>query len=316
MNKKIGHIISSILHSYLFVATSAILLGLFLPQIFERLAGYTTIFLGIIFFLSSLKIDISNLKIEIRDWKVIFLVCVFILLITPAIVYFLTLQLYAPLALAFLLLAVMPSGMTSPLLSEFVGGRQSLALVLTILTSLLAPLTVPFMVSLLAGQTVEVDFWAMFKLLSLVIYIPFLLAQVVTFFGRQVVEKMSSYFKTPSMVLLGFLIAAIVAKQSDFIMGKINTGGDLFVHLSALFVLFIVLHILGYFLVFWKGAQDRITISVCVTYVNFTLAIEIANKFFPEANVLLPVVLSVLPWALLLTPFQMITKRALIREHE
>jgi len=309
MNKKIGHIISSVLHSYLFVATVAIILGLFLPNIFQKLSGYTTIFLGIIFFLSSLKIDISSLKAEIRDWKVIFLVCAFILFVTPAIIYFLTLQIFPSLATAFLLLAVMPAGMTSPLLSEFVGGRQSLALVLTILTSLLAPLTVPFMVNLLAGETVSVDFFAMFKLLSLVIYIPFILAQAFTFVGHEVVERASPYFKTPSMILLGFLVASVVAKQSDYIIEKINMGGDLFVYLGGLVVLFVSLHVMGYFLVFWKSVEDRITITICVTYMNFTLAIEIANKFFPEPNVLLPVVLSVLPWALLLTPFQMILRR-------
>jgi len=309
MNKNIGQILYSILHSYLFVATVAIILGFFLPNIFQKFSGYTTIFLGIIFFLSSLKIDISNLKAEIRDWKAVFLVCAFILFITPAVVYFLTLQLYPSLAIAFLLLSAMPAGMTSPLLSEFVGGRQSLALVLTIFTSLLAPFTVPFMVNVLAGESVTVDFFEMFKLLSLVIYIPFLLAQLVKFVSREAIEKASPYFKTTSVILLGFLVASVVAKQSNFIFEKINIGGDLFQYLIGLIILFIVLHIMGYFLVFWKSVEDRITITICVTYMNFTLAIEIANKFFPEPNVLLPVVLSVLPWALFLTPFQMILRR-------
>lgn len=301
--KNIRQIISSILHSYLFVALVAILLGVFLPNIFKQLSPYTTIFLGIIFFLSSLKIDISNIKREVQDWKVISWVSIFVLFITPVIIYFLTLKLYAPLALAFLLLSVMPAGMTSPLLSEFIGGRQSLALVLTMLTSLLAPFTVPLMIKILAGHSVTVDFWAMVKLLSLVIYLPFILAQIVKFTNKKIVEKTSSYFKTSSMILLGFLIASVVAKQSHFIIEGINRGGDLIYHLIGLLVLFFILHILGYFLVFWRGREDKITITICVTYMNFTLAIELANKFFPEANVLLPVVFSVLPWALLLTPF-------------
>ncbi|MDQ5922800.1 MAG: bile acid:Na+ symporter, family [Patescibacteria group bacterium] len=305
----IRQIISSIFHSYLFVALAAILLGVFLPNIFKQLSPYTTVFLGIIFFLSSLKIDVSNLKREVKDWKVISWVCIFILFITPGIIYFLTLKLYAPLALAFLLLSVMPAGMTSPLLSEFIGGRQSLALVLTMLTSLLAPLTVPFVIKLLAGHSVTVDLWGMVKLLSLVIYLPFILAQVVKFTNKKIIEKTSPYFKTSSMILLGFLIASVVAKQSQFIIEGINRGGDLIYYLIGLLVLFFILHILGYFLVFWRGREDKTTIAICVTYMNFTLAIELANKFFPEANVLLPVVFSVLPWALLLTPFGMLVNK-------
>lgn len=302
-------IISSILHSYLFVALAAIVLGVFLPGLFTKLSGYTPVFLGIIFFLSSLKINISNLKTEAKDWKIIFLVCFFILFVTPFIIYFITLQIYPPLAIAFLLLSVMPAGMTSPLLSEFIGGRQSLALVLTIFTSLLAPLTAPFMIQTLAGHSVTVDFWAMVKLLSLVIYLPFFLAQIIKHTNHSLVEKTSSYFKTFSMVLLGFLIASVVAKQSGFILEGIQKRGDLFSYLAALALLFIVLHVLGYFLVFWKGKEYRITVAICVVYMNFTLAIELANKFFPETNVLLPVVFSVLPWALFFTPFKLLVNR-------
>lgn len=302
-------IIYSIFHSYLFVALVAILLGVFLADIFKELSLYTTVFLGIIFFFSSLKIDISHIRREVQDWKIISWVSIFILFITPVIIYFLTLELYAPLALAFLLLSVMPAGMTSPLLSEFIGGRQSFALVLTMLTSLLAPLTVPFMIKVLAGHSVTVDFWGMVKLLSLVIYLPFILAQIVKFLNRNIVERTSPYFKTSSMILLGLLIASVVAKQSRFIVEGIKNGGDLVYYLVGLLILFLILHILGYFLVFWRGKEDRITITICVTYMNFTLAIELANKFFPEANVLLPVVFSVLPWALLLAPFGMLVNK-------
>jgi len=307
--KNIRQVIYSIFHSYLFIALLAICLGIFLPEIFREFSKYSTVFLGIIFFLSSLKIDISSLKMEIKDWKIVLLVCFFVLFATPVLVYFVTLKLYAPVTIAFLLLASMPAGMTSPLLSEFIRGRQSLALVLTMVTSLLAPFTVPFMIKLLAGHSVTVDFWAMVKLLSLVIYLPFALAQVVKFFNRQIIDRTSVYFKSVSMILLGFLIAGVIAKQSDFIIDGIRRGGDLVYYLLALVILFITLHVLGYFLAFWRNVEDRITITICVTYMNFTLAIELANKFFPEANVLLPVVFSVLPWALLLTPFGMLVNK-------
>ena len=86
--KNIRQVIYSIFHSYLFIALLAICLGIFLPEIFREFSKYSTVFLGIIFFLSSLKIDISSLKMEIKDWKIVLLVCFFVLFATPVLVYF------------------------------------------------------------------------------------------------------------------------------------------------------------------------------------------------------------------------------------
>ena len=53
-----------------------------------------------------------------------------------------------------------------------------------------------------------------------------------------------------------------------------------------------------------QEAFNRVTITICLTYLNFTLAIYLAGKFFNDPKIVVPVVLSVLPWSLLIIPFK------------
>jgi len=164
----------------------------------------------------------------------------------------------------------MPAGMTAPLLSKLAGGEHHIALVLTVATSLLAPLSVPFVISLAAGETVSVNAFAMFIRLAQAIFLPFLAAQLVrAMFGARI-SRVSRMITPVSTILLGFLILFIVAKRPDEIIALVLKGTAL-AELGAIFVFFIMLHGIGY--------------------------------------VAFMVVLSVIPWALLFIPFRAIASR-------
>ncbi|MBI5654371.1 bile acid:sodium symporter [Candidatus Uhrbacteria bacterium] len=291
-----------LLESYVFILLLSLTIGLLLPQYAILLAPYGTFFLGIIFFLSALKIDLKEFAKYLKDAKMVVAVNFMMLIGLPIIVYYATLLIYPDLAIAFLLLAAMPAGMTSPLLSEICGGKQSLALVLTISTSLLAPFTVPLMVGLLAGATVQVDTLGMFLSLVKVIFVPFILANIIKYFWHHKIKATYFTFKPISTVLLGLLIMGIVAKQAATILGGLNV--TFLIEIAALFVLFAFFHVVGYYTVWWRKRDDRVTITICLTYLNFTLAIYLAGKFFNDPKIVVPVVLSVLPWSLLIIPFK------------
>lgn len=295
--------------SYLVVVLLALFFGVVFSQSILFLEEYSTIVLGAIFFLSALKINMREVIASLADKKMLIAVNVFMLILFPILIYYGTLAIVPSLAVAFLLLAAMPVGMTAPLLSDISGGKQSLALVLTVSTSLLAPITVPFIMQTLVGSTISVDFFDMFFALAEVIFIPFILANVLKLFWQKGVDKVAVHFKPVSVLLLGILIMSIVAKQADIIIDGLY-GGQALMYLGFLFILFIVFHILGYFTIFWREKSERITTTVCLTYMNFTLAIYLADKFFQEPSIVIPVVLSVIPWAILLIPFKYIMARA------
>jgi BASS family bile acid:Na+ symporter len=202
----------------------------------------------------------------------------------------------------------MPTGMTSPLLSEVTGGRQGLALVLTASTSLLAPFTIPFVLHWLLGSTIAVNFGSMIWSLAKVMILPIVLAMVIRPLLIKPIKASLYAFKPVSLILLGILITGIVAKQGDAIMDALHNGIFLW-SLVLLCVLFIVFHLIGYFITPWKDQADRITMSICLTYMNFTLAIFIVGQYFEDPNIVIPVILSTIPWSLMVIPFSWAVKR-------
>jgi BASS family bile acid:Na+ symporter len=311
--KKLAKQLHSVLSSLLFVIVVSVALGIYVgvsyPALDETYPHISLYALAGIFFLSSLKIELRQVVQALSDKTMLFVVVLCMLILFPFLIYYATNALYPTLAVSFLLLASMPSGMTAPFLTELAGGKQSLALVLTVITSLLAPITVPFVMYVAAGHTVSVDVIGMFTLLAQAIFIPFFLAQLIKRYASGIIRKTSWVFKPVSTVLLGVLIMFVIAKRPGEVIDLFQ-GGESLVYMLGLIVLFTVLHILGYLTVFWRHKKERVTTAVCLTYMNFTLAIVLADTFFAtESYIVVPTVLSVLPWALFFIPFRSFVKR-------
>ncbi len=282
----------------------ALFAALTMPHTFSPLGAYGVWFIAAIFFFSSLKVDGAKVLKQLTDIRMLFVSTAMMLFIFPALVYWVLSALGSPLALPFLILAALPAGMTSPLLVELAGGRPSLAMVITTVTSLLAPFTIPIVIKLLAGTVVKVSVGAMMLSLAKVIFIPFFLAQLVRHtVSEQKIGAAAFLFKPISVLLLGMLIAGVVARQSAPVIAGIYDGTT-FVLVCELTLFFITLHILGYFSLFWRDSRDKVTASICLTYMNFTLGILLADQYFNIPSVVIPVVLAVVPWALLFVPFR------------
>lgn len=301
----------NILESYYAVPFIALLAALMWPEQLAPISSHGALLISIIFFLSALKIDMTKVMHQFEDKTLLIMETVLMLVIYPAVVYFLALEFIPHLALPLLILAAMPAGMTSPFLTELAGGRQSLALVVTILTSLLAPLSIPLMIKLLAGEAVSVDYLLMMLSLAKVIIIPFILAQIVKRYATKLILRTHEWYRSISVLLLGILIAGIVAKQAHAIMGGIATGSTWWT-LLVVTICFIGFHFLGYLAPFWRDKRDRITSAVCLSYMNFTLAVYLADTFFPDPSVMVPIVITVIPWALMFVPFRFIVHRTIL----
>lgn len=285
--------------SYILVMAASLVIGLFIPAA-RYLIPWSTFLLQVIFFLSCLKIDLRQMKGTAKDWKFLLLANILMLIIFPVLTWFVVGPLYPDMGLALFLLAAMPVGMTAPLLVEVAGGKQSIAMVLTVTTSLLAPFTIPLLTQLLYGAGISVDALGMFKQLALVIFVPFILALIVRRVVPSTINKIKPATKPISIILLGLLIIGAVAKQAPSIISLAHNWWQLFVAIGVLYVFFMATHLIGYYSFWWKKHEEKNTASISLTYNNFTLAIFLAAQFFPKPEVLLPLVLSILPWATLL----------------
>lgn len=307
MAKSLIRSLPQLLQSYILILFIALFVGLVFADVVKPVSSYGAYLLAAIFFMSALKIDFKEAWKCIKDYRMLAVTNIVMLLVFPAVVYYLTLLILPQYAIAFMILAAMPCGMTCPLLAEVTGGRQDLALVLTISTSLLAPFTIPLVIHLLAGSAVAVSFMTMFLSLVKTVILPIALANVVKLVWNKKISAASYRFKPISLLLLGLLIMGIVSKQADMIIDGLR--GAFLVSLIALFVLFILFHVAGYFMIYWRDRRDRITISVCLTYMNFTLAIFLVGEFFTDPNIVVPIILSTIPWSLMVIPYKYYVKR-------
>lgn len=299
-------LILHLLGSYIAIVIAALVAGMAWPEQLKGLNVWSTFFLQIIFFLSSLKLDTHAIIRGMKEWRAVLLVNLNMLIVFPIATFFAARIIAPDYAFALTMLAAMPAGMTSALFTDLVGGATEFALVLSATTSLLGTITIPFIIQIFLGSSVVFPVGKIFLTLLYVFVIPFTCAQIVRHLLHERIKATFFTFKPISLTLLGFLIAGIVAMQAE----SIRANSAQFVPtLIVLCVFFGILHFAGYWTAPWLDHKKRLATTVSLTYMNFTLAIYLAGTFFPDPSILIPVILSVFPWSLSLIPFQMWARR-------
>lgn len=282
------------------VILAGIILGLVFPETLKYLNAFSTQLLILVFFFSSLRLSLNEVTSYAKDWRMLFFAATYMLVIMPFAVFIPASLLSYPWAVALMIVAAMPTGMTIALMAEFFGGKTSLALVITTVTSLLAPFTIPIVTQITVGQAVEIDTLRMFWSLFLTIVAPFALAMLVKRATPKQVAKYDAWWRNLSVAAFGVLITGIVAASSSG--GNVAiTGFDVFMMLFSMALLG-ALTWAGFYLAPWRPDADRMTIALCMLYMNNTLALFIGSKFFAHLGVvpiqilLLLVVNALLPF--------------------
>lgn len=295
----LGH--SSLAHIYIIVLISSLAIGLFLPTYGSLLYPFVTYLLGAIFFFSALKLHVKDIIETAHEWKTIVLITLLKLILIPIVIYSLTSILIPHIAFAFLLLSVMPTAMTAPLFTAMAHGKQSLSLVLSIITSLIVPISAPFMIRFLAPASVSIDIINMGIRMALVIAIPILAAEFIKHATPKIGQKLSTLSRGGSLTALGLLLIGVISVNAEIIIDALIQHP--FTYLLPLCGLFIIMHIMSYFLFSWLSYKKRIAATVSIAYMNFTLAIYIATTFFPDPHIVLPIIISAIPWSIAIIPF-------------
>lgn len=289
---------------------AALSAGLFFPEWFVSAHGLTMFFLQFIFFASGLRIDFASIIAEFRDARLLFVVSFLRLIAFPIFVALLAMAFFPALLAPLVLLSAMPAGMTSPLFVDMIRGNVSLSLFVTAGTSLLSVISLPFVLSFLGGEATVFEPSAIFRMLFMVMVLPLCLAQLVRFssYGKQFIYASLSIARAGSIIALWLLIATVASKHSAEILTGLMSEVSVhaFFTLSGLFILF---HLVCYFACFWRTRKDRLTVTLSLSYMNFTLAIFLAEALFSDPAAVMVVILSMLPWNIGLIIFQWLVRR-------
>lgn len=287
----------------------ALLAGVLFPQQLRPLNAYTTLLLMMIFLVSSLRLDLGELKSYVKDWKMLSVTNLIMLVLMPLGMWF-PCWLFAPdWALAFLIVGAAPTGLTIALVADLFGGRQSLAMLIAVTTSLLAPLTMPLVLWLVLGKSVDFPVLSMFGSLLMTIVLPFGVAMLIKRRAKKFVARHDYAWREISLLLFGLLVAGVTA---DGVIGSNYTFNPNDLGILVVMTAFMGgIAWFGYATTYWRTPAERITIALCLVYMNNTVALYIGGRFFAEQNVVPKLILILTAVNALLPPIKWLASRVI-----
>lgn len=268
--------------NYLPLALTFSGLALVHPPIFTWIAPHISLGLGLIMFGMGLTLEFSDFVRVGQHWRTAAMGVALQYTLMPAIAWGICifLDLPATIAAGVILVGCSPSGTASNVITYFARADVPLSVVMTLLSTLLAPVATPVLMELVVGQRVHVDFWAMVQSVFWIVVFPLLDGLVLRHVLRERLKPVLSVFPALSALTICAVIACVVGLNQKHILD-----------FPALVILAVILHNgLGYVAGFWSARSlgatiiAARTISIEVGVQNSGLAAALATVFFgPQA---------------------------------
>ncbi len=261
---------------------SAVALGK--PEAFTWLKPHIAVMLGVVMFGMGLTLEFSDFK-QVWDKKRLVAAGVFLqFFIMPSLAWLIATVLRLPKE-AFIGLVIVgscPGGTASNVVTYIAKANVPLSVVLTMSTTLLAPIMTPALIYLLVGTRVEVAFFSLMKEVFWIVMFPLIDGLVLRRFFRKQLGPFVEIFPSISIVAIVLIIACIMGLNKPTIIS-----------FPVLVILAVMLHNgLGLFLGYMGGKLFRMneadcrTVGIEVGMQNSGLGVALAAKFFTPAAAL------------------------------
>lgn len=285
-------------------AVLALAVGPFLQGEMWDLVFKWYLIVGLVFMLllSLLKTDLKAVFKCFQRLRWISSLSIVKLFIAPFIIFLFSFAVPAEYRIAMILLAATPAAMATPGLLSLLKGDINMGMVVSVLTNLMAPFTIPLILLYTVGAEVEFNVLSMFTFLLIVVVIPFVIGYLLEEFVPQFVDRIQPSIGSILTIHIFFFNFAAIAPHADVIWADFGLALQVLFFTILLSVLF---HVLGLLVSLGSKPKMIVTSLVVMAYFNTGLAIVVANQYFDPTTVLMTVVYE-FPWTLGLIPLQMI----------
>ena len=265
--------------SFTFIILAAVTASLYYPEFFRGVGDYQfksliVPLLMIIMFGMGTSMSIKDFAAVVKMPKGVFvgLFCQFSIM--PIVGFSLaTLSGLPPeIAAGIILVGCSPSGLASNVMAYISGANLALSLTLTSVSTLLAPLIMPFYMEFFAGELVPIDTTAMFWSICKIVILPIIAGLIFNHFFHGKLPLLDKTMPKISMLAIAVIIVVITA-----------AGRDSLLDIGFLLVILVLIHnLLGYGLGYFGArlfAMDELssrTIAFEVGMQNSGLASGIA----------------------------------------
>jgi len=192
-----------------------IILALAVPQYGLYVTPYAIYFLLVVMFLTSLSISLGDITRSTHYKKEILFSLLLVFIVSPLVAFFLSFMLERELAIGLILYSAIPSAMANAFYLKRIGKNAALALIITALTTLMAPLVTPIIVKLLTGVYVNLNPIDLLVSLVKLIIVPFLAAEIMRRYAKRAAKSLLERSAPIGNVCVFFVIFGVISAGSE-----------------------------------------------------------------------------------------------------
>ena len=281
-----------------FVVISSMAAAIIFPDFGSRFRALPFYCLMIIFFLSYLSINLASV------WKIlkghsaqILVFSVMKLGILPVIIYFVFYYIAPNYALSALLLTGVSAGVVAPMISNMVGGNSALVLVVVVITSALAPFTLPALIKMIVAKEAAISFMPMLQMLATVIFIPIIVVEIIRYLMPRLVAPILKTRFSVSLLLFVLINLGVFYRYAPFFKKEPSV---MIMSTVVAFVLAAIYCVVG-ILFFRKGSvENQLAGAVMLGNLNNVLVIVFSSEFFGPVEPLVAAMYTIPFWVIVI----------------
>ncbi len=222
------------------ILIAGIVSGLSYPIYSDLLMSLLKPLLMLMLFFVFLKTDLIHIIKQIKNYRLMTYLVGLYMIIIPVIL-FLTINIFnRELAIGILLLTAMPAAISAATLTDIVKGNIALSSSITIITSMIAPFTIPLLFKFINHASLSINTWGIFTDVAMLVFLPLLLSQILKKIIPEAINRAKNKITSVNILIMFIMIFAAMGSQRDMILENYIS---LFWQIGILYIIFILLHI-------------------------------------------------------------------------
>lgn len=269
---------------------TGVVLGLFLAHTFMPLKPLVTYLFAFVTLVNGLGVSVRDFAAVTRKPRPVFAFLVNAYLLVPVVVSVLAKLLFHgndDAILGYILLYSIPTAVVGSVWSGIYNGNAALSLTLLVIGTLLAPLSTPLTVKVLAASDIKIDTTGMMLSLLYMVVIPSVIGIAINTFSKgKCNEHVSPCLKPFTKIALIFVIMINTSQIADDLIARMTVA---FIPQFLATFFFVVLGFLisyGTSKLLRFTRDDTISITFASGMKNISVAMVIAIDFFPPLAVI------------------------------
>lgn len=252
--------------------------GILFPEWASFFKPFPVYLMMVLLFLSFLSISIREIQHTLQHRAPTLVWLSFLkLILVPLAVYLIFQLAYPRYAAAALLITGISTGVVAPFISTLVNANAHLVLVMVVISSLLVPFTLPALIKVLMGRTVDISLAAMMQSLCMVVFVPIAAVEILRRVAPGLLESIHRRRYPISLVIFAVINLGVFSSYSAFFLKNPATIIEATCVAVALGGIYLILGIL----VLWKApVSDRLASVIIFGNMNNVLVIVFASEFF------------------------------------